>query len=126
MAMAIHKLITKPPIPKVPPKAILWLPANVEYPPKKMNDNMWQVYVQEEIVIPRQSVKIVALKFGVKLTLGVVLISLKQQLKSLRCSIQNESVVEDTQDIIITLQNNSSNDLTIRAGESICYIIYVV
>jgi hypothetical protein len=123
--MAIHKLITKPAVPKLSPKAILWLPAHVGYPPKQMNDNMWQVYVQEEIVISRQSVKTIALKFGVKLTLGVVLISLKQQLKSLRCSIQNESVVEDTEDIIITLQNNSSHDLTIRAGESICYIIYI-
>jgi hypothetical protein len=50
------------------------------------------------------------------MSFGVIIISLTQQLKRVKLSIQNESVIETTHDIVISIQNNLNSDFTIKAG----------
>jgi hypothetical protein len=52
----------------------------------------------------------------------VIIVSLTQQLKRVKLSIQNESVVETTHDIMISVQNNLNSDITIRAGDVLCFL----
>jgi hypothetical protein len=61
----------------------------------------------------------IELKFGVEMQIGVIIVSLTQQLKKVKLSIQNESVVETADDIVIAIQNNSNNDITIKAGDAL-------
>jgi hypothetical protein len=44
----------------------------------------------------------IKLKFGVEMQIGVIIVSLTQRLKKVKLSIQNESVVEIANDIVIT------------------------
>lgn len=126
--MPVHKFIRKPQPsrPRSLPRTILWHPAEeVAHPARRVNSNLWEVFIQQDINIPSQGLKTFTLQFGIKLTLGVVLVSLSQQLKNLKCSIQNETIAENTDDIVITIQNNSSEEVPIKAGESLCYLIYI-
>ena len=57
---------------------------------------------------------------------GVVLTALDNSLKNKRCSLQNEVSLEDTEDIIITITNNS-NDLEIvdiEKHKPLCRVCY--
>jgi hypothetical protein len=58
------------------------------------------------------------------MSFGVIIISLMQQLKKMKLSIQNESVVETTDDMI-SIQNNSNNDITIKQGDALCYLTFI-
>ncbi len=112
----------------LPLMPVIWNPSNdVKYPANPMHPFKWKIYAQEDILIPGSNPfrKTISLKFGVKLYVGVVLISLVQILKNSKCSIQNESVAEPTNDIIITIQNNTTNDVKLDAGEVLCYLTYV-
>ncbi len=124
----------------LPPMPVIWNPSNdVKYPASPMHPFKWKIYAQEDILIPGSSPEVaselrsnpgnsrktISLKFGVKLYAGVVLISLVQILKNSKCSIQNESVAEPINDIIITVQNNTTNDVKLNAGEVLCYLTYV-
>jgi hypothetical protein len=52
----------------------------------------------------------------------MVFVSLKQTLKIKRCSLQDGVVSETVDDIIVTIQNNSDNEVTINAGDSLCFV----
>jgi hypothetical protein len=58
------------------------------------------------------------------MSFDVIIVSLMQQLKK-KLSIQNESVVETTGDIVISIHNNLNNDITIKAGDALCNLTYV-
>lgn len=47
-----------------------------------------------------------------------------QHLKKINLSIQNESVVESTKDIVISTQNNSENDVTVKEGGALYYLTW--
>ena len=55
---------------------------------------------------------------------GVVFVALANSLKSKRCSLQNEVSLEDTEDIVITLTNNSNEIVDIREHEPLFYVCY--
>ena len=55
---------------------------------------------------------------------GVVLVGLGNSLKYKRCSLQNEISLEDTEDIVITLTNNSNEVVDIRKHELLCCVCY--
>jgi hypothetical protein len=59
------------------------------------------------------------------MSFGVIIVSLIQQLKKMKLSIQNESVVETADDIVIRIQNNSNNDITVKAGDVLCYLTFI-
>ena len=99
---------------------------DVKYPPTKRTPATWEIYAQERITIPPHTSKRIFLSFGVAMTKGTVLVSLKQELKYKRLSIQNETIIEDVDDIIVMIQNNSPSIAIIDEGSTLCYVIYLV
>ena len=56
---------------------------------------------------------------------GMVLVSLKQNLKYQRCSIQNEIILESVPDIIISIQNNSDTNVVLEENTPLCFVHYM-
>jgi dUTPase len=100
---------------------IVFWPKDVKYSPTEYFST-WNVFAQEKLVIPPEETKAVSLRIGVHMTAGVVLISLKQKIKLMRCSILNETVLESVNDILILLQNHSKETVTINEGAPLCII----
>lgn len=126
--MPIHKFITKRNSPRrarTQPKSVVWLPKEVTHKAiRQQGTQRWEIFAQRAITIqPRSSVS-QELGFGVRITRGVCLISLRQAIKEKRCSLQDGTISEDVQDIVITIQNNSDSVVTLNEGDSLCYINY--
>ena len=127
--MTVHKFGKSQPPPKAlkPMMIVEWKPRmDVKYPPTKKTPATWEIYAQERLTIPSHGAKRIFLSFGVAMSKGMVLVSLKQELKYKRLSIQNETIIEDVDDIIVMIQNNSSSSVIIDEGSPVCYVIYLV
>ena len=55
---------------------------------------------------------------------GIVLTGLVKSLREKRCSIQNEVNLENTNDIITTISNNSKETVSIEKNELLCLVCY--
>ena len=111
--MNIHTLNSKPKT--IPPKMIQWcrLP-EVKYLARKVNPMTWEIFSQEGIKLDPKEVKQIRLGFRFKMSEGVVLAGLSNSLNYKRCSLQNEVSLEDMEDIMITLTNNSNEIIVLR------------
>ena len=99
--MNIHKFNVKPKT--IPPKTIHWRPLQqVKYPALKVNSNTSEIFSQEDIKLKPKEVKQIRLGLGFIMSEGVVLVALTNLLKNKRCSLQNEVILEDAVDIVIT------------------------
>ncbi len=118
--MPVHKFIHKYQRREEPP--VVYRPhSDLQYPAQPRNGR-WEIYAQESFTIqPRASVTAI-LRFGVIIRRGMVFVSLKQDLKIKRCSLQDGVVSETVDDIIVTIQNNSDTAVTINAGDSLCFV----
>ena len=124
--MPVHKFGKSPKVLK-PMMIVEWKPRmDVKYPPTKITPATWEIYTQERLTIPPHEAKFIFLSFGVAMSKGMVLVSLKQELKYKHLSIQDETVAEDVDDIIVMIQNNSSSSVIIDEGSPVCYVIYLV
>ena len=116
----------RPRVPALPPIGVLWIPNdNLKFPHERLHDYKWCIRSQEVITIEPNACKSIQLKFGIRLALGVVLVSLINDLKLLKCTLANESVVEDCEDVIISIYNNSTKTVTLNEGDIICYLTYI-
>jgi hypothetical protein len=123
--MPVHKFIHKYPQPPPElPVTVLWYPA-VKYPAEGDQTLKWKIFAQEDIIVQSHNAASIELRFGVEMQIGVIIVSLAQQLKKVKLSIQNEPVAETADDIMISIQNNSNNDITIRAGDALCFLTYI-
>ena len=120
--MAVHKFITKRPPVRYDPPAIKWRIGETAHMATKVNSTRWEIYMQEDTEIKPISSYTLILNFGVQMTKGVCLISLRQEIKAKGLSLHDGIVSEDTDNIIVTLQNNSETLVTMRKGDSLCYI----
>lgn len=119
--MPVHKFITKHAASQTQ-----WLTKKVPHPPTQLDGNRWETFAQKVFTLnPRSSVTLL-LGLGVSMARGMCLISLRQDLKEKRCSLQDGTVCEDVDDIIITIQNNSDSPVRINEGDSLCYVTLVV
>lgn len=118
--MPVHKFINKYQRREEPP-AVHRPHSDLQYPPSARNGR-WEVYAQESFTIQPRSSFTAILKFGVLIRRGMVFVSLKQDLKVKRCSLQDGVVSETVDDIIVTIQNNSETTVTINAGDSLCFV----
>ena len=84
----------------------------------------WGIFSQEDIKLNPKEVKQIRLGCGFMMSQGVVLIALANSLRYKRCSLQNEVSLEDTEDIMITLTNNSNKIVDIREHELLCHVCY--
>lgn len=127
--MPVHKFITKPESRNVrtQPESVYWMPKEVTHKPMRQNGGLrWEIFAQQLITIQPGGIFMAVLGFGVRMTRGVCLVSLRQELKQKRCSLQDGTISEDVDDIIITIQNNSDSVVTINEGDSLCYVNYYV
>ena len=121
--MNIHKFNVKPKT--NPPKTIQWHPLReVKYPALKVNLITWEIFSQEDIKLKPKEVKQLRLGIGFIMSEGVVLVALANSLKNKRCSLQNEVSLEDAEDIVITLTNNSNEIVGIEKPELLCHVCY--
>ena len=110
--MNIHKFNVKPIY--YPTKTIKWLiPEQLRQYFKKVNDNTWEVYAQNDILLKPKEVKYIMLGLGFYMSEGVVLSSLNDKLTLKRVSLQNGIYLKDTLNMIIVLTNNSNENIQI-------------
>src|SRR6218665_2688556 len=121
--MPIHKFITKRnPSSKIKTRFhdIFWLPKEVTHTAIRriVKPPRWEIFAQRAIEIqPRSSVSH-ELGFGVRMTRGVCLVSLRQVIKVKGCTtLQDGTITEDVEDIVITIQNNSESLVSIDKGD---------
>ena len=121
--MNIHKFSTKPKT--IPPKTIHWRPLRkVKYPALKINSMTWEIFSQEDIKLKPNEIKQLQLGLGFIISEGVVLVALANSFKNKRCSLQNEVSLEDSENIIINITNNSNEILHIEKPELLCRVCY--
>ena len=106
--MNVHKFIVKPRTSTSPNLTIEWsLDQNLKYPPSKVDAITWKIFSQGDIVLQPKEVKPVKLGLGFRMSEGIVFVSSSNVLRKKLCSVQNEVIMEDVDDIITTLTNNS-------------------
>ena len=103
---------------------LLIIPQNVKYPAKKVNSITWEIFSQEDIILQPKEVKQLKLGVGFVMSEGVVFVSLANSSREKRCSIQNEVNLENTNDIITTISNNSKEIVNIQENELLCFVCY--
>jgi hypothetical protein len=90
-----------------------------------LRETMWKIIAQENIIVLSHDVASIELRLGAEMSFGVIIVSSLQQFKQMELGIQNESVVENTDDIVISIQNISNSDITIKAGDALCYLTFI-
>ena len=121
--MNIHKFNTKPKTTQ--PKTIHWRPLReVKYRAIKVTSITWEIFSQEDIKLKPKEVKQLQLGLGFIMSEGVVLVALANSLKNKRCSLQNEVNLEDAENIVITITNNSNEIVDIQSHELLCRVCY--
>ena len=121
--MNIHKFNTKPKT--ISPKTIHWCPLReVKYPALKINSMTWEIFSQEDSKLKLKEAKQLRLGLGFIMSQGVVLTGLANSLKNKRCSLKNEVSLEDAEDIVITITNNSNEIVDIQSHKLLCRVCY--
>ena len=120
--MNIHKFNVKPK--SIPSKTIKWAPLNLKYPAKKINSNTWEIFSQDNIELQPKEVKQIKLGLGFMMSEGVVLVSLASSLRGELCSIHNEVNLQDTDNIITSVSNNSKEIVNIPQHSVLCLVCY--
>ena len=121
--MNIHKFNVKPI--DYPTKTIKWLvPDQLRQYFKKVNSTTWEAYTHNDIMLKPKEVKFIMLGIGFILSEGVVLTSLNNELTIKRVSLQNGVYLSDTQNMIIVLTNNSSENILIPKLTMLCLVCY--
>ena len=86
----------------------------------------WEIFSQQQIKLDPKEVKQIRLGFWFMVCKGVVLAALASSLKYRGCSLQNEVNLDNTEDIVITPTNNSSEIVNIQEHELLCIVCYLV
>ena len=121
--MNIHKFNVKPKTNLS--KTIHWQPLReVKYPALKINSVTWEIFSQENIKLKPNEAKQLQLGLGFIMSEGVVLAALANSLKNKRCSLQNEVSLENSENIVITITNNSNEIVNIEEPELLCRVCY--
>ena len=121
--MNIHKFNAKPKT--IPSKKIQWrLLREVKYPARTVNPMTWEIFSQQEIKLDPKEVKQRQLGLSFVMSEGVVLTAFANSLKYKWYSLQNEVNLEDIDDIMITLTNNSSEIVDIWEHKLLCLVCY--
>ena len=113
--MNVHKLISKPRTSTSPNLTIKWsLGQNLKYPPSKVNTTTWKIFSQGDITLQPKEAKRVKLGLGFRMSEGIFFVSSSNVLREKLCSMQNKINMEDTDDIITILLNNSEKVVRVR------------
>ena len=122
--MNIHKFNVKSKN-KSTHKTVRWIiPTHIRSFVKKVNGDTWEIYSQENIILQPKEVKYLFLGIGFMMSEGVVLTSLSNSLSERRCSLQNEVNLQDTNNIITVITNNSKENVKINKMDLLCLASY--
>ena len=91
-----------------------------------MEGSRWEIFTQNAITIPAKSSITLELGLGVRMTKGLCFVTLRRCIKDAECGLRDTTVVEDTRDVTITIQNHSYLDVSLLEGDPLCYINHVV
>ena len=106
-------------------KTIHWKPLQeVKYPALKINSITWEIFSQDNIKLKPNEAKQLQLGLRFIMSEGVVLVALANSLKNKRCSLQNEVSLENSENIVNTITNNSSEIIEIEEPELLCRVCY--
>ena len=123
--MNVHKFIAKLGTSTTSNLTIKWsLGQNLKYPPSRVSATTWKIFSQGDIVLQPKEVKRVKLGLGFRMSGGIIFVSSSNVLREKLCSIQNEVNMEDTNDIITTLSNNSGGAVRVRENEALALVCY--
>ena len=112
--------------PERPPVAVLFEPfSDLKFPHEKQHAYKLKILLQDNLTIEAHSSKVITLQCGVRFSIGVILISLPQELKMKKLTLSNETVAEDTPDILVVLNNSSADSINLKEGDILCYLSYV-
>ena len=89
-----------------------------------MDATTWKIFSQGDIVLQPKEVKPVKLRLGFRMSEGIVFVSSSNVLREKLCSMQNEVIMEDVDDIITTLTNNSGKVVRVRENETLALVRY--
>ena len=120
--MNIHKFNKKPKT--IHLKRLLAPTTRGKYPTLKINSITWENFSQEDIKLKPKEAKQLQLGLGFIMSEGVVSSTLANSLKNKWCSLQNEVSLEDAEDIVITITNNSNVIVDIQESELLCRVCY--
>ena len=121
--MNIHKFNVKPI--SYPAKTIKWMiPDQLRQYFKKVNGNTWEAYAHNDIMLKPKEVKFIMLGIGFILSEGAVLTSLNNEITLKRVSLQNGVYLSNTQNMVIVLTNNSSENILIPKLTMLCLVCY--
>ena len=84
----------------------------------------WEIFSQEDIKLKPKEAKQFQLGLGFIMSQGVVLTGLAHSLKNKWCSLQNKVSLEDTENIVITIMNNSNETVDIQEHGLLCRVCY--
>ena len=84
----------------------------------------WEIFSQEDIKLKPKEAKQIRLGLGFMMSEGVVLVGLANSLKNKRCSLQNEVSLEEAENIVVTLTNNSNEITDIHKHELLYRVCY--
>ena len=79
---------------------------------------------QREKLKQREKIKPVKLGLGFRMSEGIVFVSSSNVLREKLCSVQNEVIMEDVDDIITTLTNNLGGVVRVRENETLALVRY--
>ena len=124
--MPVHKFGRKPLPTSRQPRTVEWKPmSTVYFKPEKQTPRTWKIFCQELLTLKPKEPKTITLGFGANMSEGMILVSLKHDLKLQRCSIHNETLLESVNDIVITIQNNSAKEVVVKPVDRNC-VSYII
>ena len=124
----IHKMgWTKPARSKnFPINPVEWLPKNevAHKPVKHPGCQVYEIFTQRTITINPKETETLELGLGVRMRRGWCKVQLKQEIQN--CGLQDDVVSKNTEDIVITILNDSDSEVVINEGDSLCLVAHTV
>ena len=123
----MHKFGTKPVRSKnFPINPVEWLPKNevAHKPVKHPGCQVYEIFTQRTITINPKETETIELGLGVRMRRGWCKVQLKQEIQN--CGLQDDVVSKNTEDIVITILNDSDSEVVINEGDSLCLVAHTV
>lgn len=104
------------------PPAVTFQPHTGLQYPCLISGSRWEIKAQTQITIHPQEHKTLQLGMGVIIRKGAVYAAIKQSLREKRLVLHDSIISETANTVIVSIFNNSSEVITIQAGEPFIYL----
>ena len=107
-----------------PINPVEWLPKNevAHKPVKHPGCQVYEIFTQRTITINPKETETIELGLGVRMLRGWCKVQLKQEIQN--CGLQDDVVSKNTEDIVITILNDSDSEVVINEGDSLCLVAH--